>query len=181
MRGVTPRIPFAGAAPTSELWQRVDWMLLQNGNVHHCSAPGTLRSALDALTSLGYKAFSAAAGGWLDTEAMHDSLAATLDFPDYYGRNLAALDDVLQDVAAFDRASDESSAGTVLGLFGFQHFMEREPDVAHALMDIWANEARMALVLDHPMILLVEGAGPFPPRVGGGPVMPVWPQWFDRT
>lgn len=174
-------MPFAGAAPTSELWQRVDWMMLQNGNVHRCNNAQTLRAALEALQSLGYKSFSADAGSWEDAAAMHESLAVTLDFPDYYGRNLAALDDVLQDVAAFDRASDESSAGTVLGLFGFQHFADREPDVAHALMDTWANEARMALVLDHPMIMLVEAEGALPPRVGGTPVMPVWPQWFDRA
>ena len=48
-------------------------------------------------------------------------------------------------------------------------------------MDTWANEARMALVLDHPMIMLVEAEGALPPRVGGTPVMPVWPQWFDRA
>jgi hypothetical protein len=178
---MTPRIPFAGAPSTSDLWQRLDWMLLQNGNVHHCAAPEILRSALDTLEGLGYKSFSADAGTWPNADTMHDSLAATLDFPDYYGHNLAALDDVLQDVAAFERASDEASQGTVLGLFGFPQFLAREPEVAHALLDIWANEARMALVLDHPMLLLVVGSGPFPTRIGGTPVMAVWPQWFDRA
>ena len=35
----------------------------------------------------------------LDKDMLHDTLAAALDFPDWYGRNLDALYDCLTDLA----------------------------------------------------------------------------------
>lgn len=181
MRGVTRRIPFDATIDDPGQWQRLDWLLLQNSNVHQCSDGGNLAVAMAALGALGYRVLRADAGMWQDTNDMHDALASTLDFPDDCGRNLDALDDVLQDVAMFERGSDVAATGTVLGLAGYQNFMSREPETAHAFLDIWANEARMALIVDHPMILLVEASVPFDKRVGGTPVMQLRPQWIERA
>ena len=38
------------------------------------------------------------AARWLSADAAHEELAAALDFPEYYGRNLDALHDCLTDL-----------------------------------------------------------------------------------
>jgi hypothetical protein len=42
---------------------------------------------------------------------MHSDLAALLEFPDYYGRNLDALNDCLRDVAAADYGVRDGGPG----------------------------------------------------------------------
>lgn len=52
-----------------------------------------------------------------DKEALHDTLAETLDFPDWYGRNLDALHDCLTDITeeTVIRIQNESTLAEHLG------------------------------------------------------------------
>jgi RNAse (barnase) inhibitor barstar len=48
----------------------------------------------------GYTVVSLDASGWAADENLHRDIAAALDFPDYYRRNLDALNDCMGDVVA---------------------------------------------------------------------------------
>lgn len=97
-----------------------------------------------------------------------------------YGRNLDALNDVMADVAMYERGSDPSATGTALLLANFDAFGQRDEATAHALLDIFAVQARMAMVVGHPMLCVVESRE-WHEGVGSTPVMPVHSGWFRRS
>ncbi|MFJ2420778.1 barstar family protein [Streptomyces brevispora] len=53
------------------------------------------------LEERGFRVVRLAAGEWASEQDMHRDVAAALQFPDYYGHNLDALNDCLGDVACY--------------------------------------------------------------------------------
>ncbi|MFF4595722.1 barstar family protein [Amycolatopsis sp. NPDC001319] len=80
--------------------------------------------------------------------------------PDYNGNNLNALNDCLSDVAAGDYGADLGATGFVLVLRHYDRFAGVEKDLAHALLDIFASQARNALLVGHRMMCLVQSDDP---------------------
>ncbi len=91
---------------------------------------------------------------WRDSDATHDSLAATLGFPDYYGRNSAALNDCLSDLAIAE------DGGTVLVFSRFDDFAKRDPRFANGMLDIIAHNARTFLLFGRRLLALVQSDDP---------------------
>ena len=150
----------------------LDGVLLLNGPVHQFSDPDLLRSALESLGELGYSRFTVDSSTCQSETDMYRELGRELSFPDYFGNNLNALNDVMDEVASRERAVPRSARGTVLVLWGFEPFAQRMPDEAHALLDIFAVAARRGLLFNHPMLCLIEAPEErsWEP-VGGTPVM----------
>lgn len=155
-------------------WQRLDWQLLQNSNVHRYRDDDALETTCAGLAALGYHLHRLNTSGWADAAALHTALATALDFPSYYGRNLDALNDVLHDVAEYRYGSSSATTGTVLALAGYDTFAEREPALAQHLLDSFARNARYGLLIGHPMLCLVTAEQEFA-DVGAAPVMPALP------
>jgi hypothetical protein len=61
--------------------------------------PTLLRKTVEWLLNHAYQVATVDTADWSDAADMHRDIARTLDFPDYYGRNLDALNDCLGDVA----------------------------------------------------------------------------------
>lgn len=91
---------------------------------------------------------------------MHRELAAALDFPDYYGHNVDALNDCMGDVAAGDYGAPADATGLVLVLTNFDTFAASHGPTAQALLDIFASQARNAALFGHRMICLVQSDDP---------------------
>ena len=87
---------------------------------------------------------------WNDLATMHDEFKSKLNFPDYYGKNLNALNDCLSDVEIPD------DAGFALAFAHFDSFVAAQPTVAAALLDILANNSRRAMLLGKRLIALVQ-------------------------
>jgi hypothetical protein len=154
-------------------WQRLDWWLLKNSNVHRCNDRHTLDTACDRLADYGYLMLRADCATWDTDLDMYGALSELLAFPAEYVRNLDAFADVTREVAMYERASRPEMTGTVLALVNYRDFAGRAPGPAHGLLDVFATEARMALVVGHPMLCLVESSEAFDRNVGGTPVMPL--------
>jgi hypothetical protein len=152
-------------------FDRVDWSLLRDSPVHQVDSVELLDLTLAELRRLGYLVVEFDADG-LAPEALHDAFASAFEFPEWYGGNLDALNDMLRDVALFERGADPSATGTVLAIRGFGPFSEEHREVAQAILDLWALQARTGLVVGHPMILLVAvpDSSWFAP-VGASPVL----------
>lgn len=121
------------------------------------------------------------AAGWSDEGDLHRDMAAALNFPSYYGRNLAALNDCLSDVVAYSYGTREDAAGTVLVLEHYDAFATRQPDVAQAVLDIFAVQARTGALIGHRMLCLVQSDDTqirFQP-VGSTPVLWNPAEWLD--
>jgi Barstar (barnase inhibitor) len=167
---MTRSLVFDATAPDfADQWQRLDWQLLQNSSVHRYSSDNEMERTAIGLAGLGYVLHYFDAGNWRHDEEMHTTLAAELQFPNYYGRNLDALNDAFRDVAEYRYGSDSSATGTVFALSKYEPFTLQNPDLARTFLDIFAVNARYGLLVGHPMLCLIGSTREFP-EVGATPV-----------
>ena len=122
------------------------------------------------------------AASWSSDADMYEHLAAGLHFPDYFGRNLNALNDCMSDVASGDYGWDvEAHTGLVIVLRSFDAFAAVDPGTAQIVLDILARQARGALLIGHRLICLVQSNDPqlsFEP-VGAMPVAWNDAEWLN--
>jgi len=112
------------------------------------------------------------AAAWQSQADLHQDVARALDFPDYYGSTLDALNDCLGDVAVQAYGWTAADAGLVLVVDGFEVFEGKDASTAHQLLDIFARQATYAALFGHRMMCLVRTGDPdleITP-VGGFPV-----------
>ena len=65
------------------------------------------------------------AGWWKSDADMYADMALRLDFPDYFGRNLDALNDCMSDVASGDYGWRAETTGLVIVLRGLRRLCDR--------------------------------------------------------
>jgi len=132
---------------------RLDFRILQFGPVALYYQAAVLERDVAGVTELGYDLHRLdleAAG----SEEFHELIASSLEFPDYYGRNLDALDDCLSDVP-YTRESD-----VLLVLESFDSFFRRDEAFAHGVLDaLWGNALRNQQV-GHTMLVFVRSGDP---------------------
>lgn len=146
--------------PDSRLTHALDYRLAASGSVSLFWSTEVLSSNVAWLSDHGYRVVHLEASGWRTEQDVHADLALALNFPDYYGRNLDALDDCLSDVAGCDYGFSEADAGLVLVMRGIDQFMQRQPRLAHHLMDAVAGTARGAALFGHRILCLVQSDDP---------------------
>ncbi|MGW2478121.1 barstar family protein [Streptomyces sp. NPDC001665] len=143
-----------------------------------------LTQATERLEDRGFRVIHLEAGQWNTERDMHRAVAAALDFPDYYGHNLDALNDCLGDVACYGSYDDApEGAGLVLAFTDYDRFATTCPRAAQIVLDITADQARQAAVLRRRLICLVQSNDPqirFEP-VGAMPAMWNSDEWSDAS
>ena len=133
------------------------------------------------LRSHAYDVVEFDAGSWASDTDMYDVVALGLNFPDYFGRNLDALNDCISDVASGDYGWRPDSTGLVIVLRAFDAFATVEPRTAQIMLDIFADQARRAILIGNRIICLVQSNDPeltFDP-VGAMPVMWNDAEWLN--
>lgn len=121
------------------------------------------------------------ASGWATEDDLHRDIAAALDFPDYYGRNLDALNDCLRDVVDGEYGVPPDAVGFVLALTHYDRFHRACPRQAQVVLDILADRGRSAAVFGRRVLCLVHSDDPdivFQP-VGAMPVMWNPAEWLN--
>ncbi|HEX8286880.1 MAG TPA: barstar family protein [Pyrinomonadaceae bacterium] len=78
--------------------QQLDFALMQNGATTLYYRTEILAEDIKWLIAHNYQVDNFDCAKWQNEEDMYSSFAETLDFPDYFGGNLAALDDCLSDL-----------------------------------------------------------------------------------
>lgn len=136
--------------------QGFDWTLLQSGFVFRYATRFQFDSACTRLTDLGYLVHEVEAQEWTSVEDMHAAFAASMSFPNYYGKNLDAFNDVLSDVATFSYGSDPATVGTVLAIADFDVLLHIDHRTGRSILEIFARQARLAALYGHPMLCLVQ-------------------------
>lgn len=152
----------ATARDFAEQWQRLDWQLLQISPVHRYQDDSELERTATGLAGLGYLIHHFDASNWWHEEKMHAAFSVELEFPNYYGRNLDALNDAFKDVAEYRYGSDPSTTGTIFALAGYEQFAVHNHELAYALLNIFAGGARHGLLVGHPMLCLISSLCDFP-------------------
>jgi RNAse (barnase) inhibitor barstar len=87
---------------------------------------------------------------WQNDDDFHSAVAATLKFPDYYGRNMNALNDCLSDLEV------PANSGTVVVLLHYDVFARTDFELAHLILDIFAGNSWYFLVDGCKLIFLVQ-------------------------
>ncbi|MFE9766000.1 barstar family protein [Streptomyces sp. NPDC005808] len=143
-----------------------------------------LTQAVLRMEELGFRVVRLAAGEWTTELDMHRAFATALHFPDYYGHNLDALNDCLGDVACYGGYDDSpEGTGLVLSLTDYDRFAAACPRAAQIVLDIIADRARHAAVLQRRFFSLVHSNDAnikFEP-VGAVPVMWNSDEWADSN
>jgi hypothetical protein len=161
----------------------VDYRLAVDGFVTLFHSPTILAETTAWLARHGYRVVTADASQWRSEADLHDGLARALEFPDYYGANLDALNDCLRDVASGRSGLDQGATGIVLVLPAYDSLAASHPSLAHAVLDIFAVRARGAALIGRRMLCLVQSRDPalrFEP-VGATPVLWNDAEWLDAT
>ena len=97
--------------------QRLDWTILRDGGIALYWRSEILADDVKWLESNGYRIVSFEAGDWLSEVQLHDALKADLSFPDYYGKNLDALNECI-----WDDLVVPDNGGLALVLNHYDHF-----------------------------------------------------------
>jgi hypothetical protein len=165
----------------TEYLDEPDWRLLQNSHVHLYWQDEVLTETVKALADFGYRVFAFDAHDWQTDQHMLVALGRALSFPDYYGRNLDALNDCLSDVATYGYGAAPADRGTLMAVRRYDSFTERSPRTAQALLDIFATQARHGALVGHRMLMLVQTTDPrasYSP-VGATPVIWNPKEWLN--
>jgi len=150
-----------------EEFQRLDWMLLQNGAVTLYFRTQVLVEDVEWLKRHDYRVDSFECSIWVGESEMHEALSCRLEFPGYYGHNLDALNDCIGDTGI----SEEG--GRALVFNRYDSFAASFPDVAWSVLDIMEINSRRLLLFGRRLIVLVQSDDPeisFAP-VGGRPII----------
>jgi hypothetical protein len=169
--------------PDAEITHPVDFRLVHNTFVTMYRRSSLLDETIEWLRSHGYDVVQFDAARWGHIDVMFDDVAAGLDFPGYFGRNLDALNDCMRDVASGDYGWHPDATGLVIVLRGFDSFASADRRTAQILLDIVACQARSAILIGNRIICLVQSNDPrlsFEP-VGATPVMWNDVEWLDSS
>ena len=119
-----------------------------------------LDEAVERLRSHGYTVVEFDAGSWTTTREMFEGMAEGLHFPDYFGRNLDALNDCMGDVASRAYGWEADATGLVIVLRAYDRFTSVDRRMAQSILDIVVDQARRASVLGNRILCLVQSDDP---------------------
>lgn len=160
---------------------RLDFRLMVNGAVTLFWRTPLFAEAIRWMSQHGYRIVSLDANLWTSDDDLHREIAAALDFPDYYGRNLNALNDCMRDVVGYAYGTTRDATGLLMTFSGYDAFARERPQTAQIVLDIMAVQARCAMLTGHRILCLVQSNDPnitFEP-VGAAPVSWNHAEWFD--
>lgn len=112
--------------------------------------------AMDWLARHGYHLVHVDCATWRGETDLHAAMAKALDFPRYYGKNLNALRDCLDDVACYAYGTREDATGTVLVLNHYDAFARIDSWTANRVLDIIAATAHSASIIGHRLFCIVQ-------------------------
>jgi RNAse (barnase) inhibitor barstar len=158
-------------------FNRLDWRLLQNGSISLYHRLLILRDDMAWLVDHGYSVYEFDCNAWKSRDDFHDAMSATLNFPGYYGRNIAAFNDCLSDLEIPDEG------GSVLVFLHFDRFLACQPEFAECVLDhIDYNSRRLSFWGRRLLTLLQSGDSQFRiERIGA--YAPNWNprEWLDSA
>ncbi len=160
--------------PAAELSHPVDYRLVQSSFVSRFQRAPILDETVEWLRHHEYDVVEFDATTWGSVVDLLDDFADRLAFPDYFGRNLDALNDCLSDVASHDYGWRAEATGLVVVLRNFDAFVALDREVAHRVLAIVADQARSAMLIGNRILCLVHAVDGGTVVDPGGAIPVVW-------
>lgn len=158
----------AGFIDSVDIWERLDYQLLQCGAVTLYHSEAFLHEDCDWLKKHNYKVRGMDASTWRTEENFHEDVKRVLSFPDYYGKNLNAFNDCLGDLEI------SREGGFVIVMLHFDKFFSAMPDRAQAVLDIIETNSRRFLITGQRLLALVQTDNPRTVYEHVGCITPSW-------
>lgn len=155
--------------------ERLDWKLLERGAVALYHKGSVLSQDLAWLRSERYVIHELDAVSWKEPSQFHDSVRSVLNFPAYYGRNLASWIDCVAELAVPD------DGGMAIVFRRYDAFARSQPQLAQTVLDSLESTSRRFLLTGRRLLALVQSDDPrirFE-RVGAMPVTWNPREWLD--
>ena len=135
-----------------------------------------LNSDIDSLKALGYSIDIFDCSKWDNEDSMYDAFTTQLQFPDYFGRNFAALNDCLCDLEM------PEEGGRVLVFRNYDSVSKIDDQIAQLLLDIIHSNSYRYLLTGHRLIGLVQSNDPsISSEVGSQAVQWNSKEWLNST
>lgn len=162
----------------------LDFVALREGGIMKYVRQDYLAEDIAWLEQTGYKVVRLACEGWSSERDMHDSLDSAFIFPDYYGMNLDALDEVITEIDV------PLIGGVVLVLLSFDQFANgpgrllegSQYHPAEARLEILSRASHEFLLTGRRFFTLLQSSDPrlgFP-KLGGRMPGWNWREWLNR-
>ena len=167
--------------PAAELSADRAFRLLINTSVALFWRPQVLDETTAWLASHDYQVTRLNAAHWTAEQDLHHAIVQALNFPNYYGRNLDALNDCMRDVVSQRFGWAPRTTGLAVVFTGYDVFAARCPRAAQVVLDIMAGNSRDAALVGRRLMCLVPSTDPhvrFEP-VGATPVAWNDAEWLD--
>ncbi|MFT2008459.1 hypothetical protein ACMA1I_07270 [Pontibacter sp. 13R65] len=129
-----------------EEWQRLDWILFQNGWVSLYKATEFLIADISWLRSQRYRVIDFNWSKWTEEQAAYADLKAKFRLPEASAQTPSALRVALSE-------QDVMGAGQVIVLHQFQ---EVEQELGHQLLDLLADNARLHMLRGERILVLAQ-------------------------
>jgi RNAse (barnase) inhibitor barstar len=110
----------------------------------------------DELAARGYQIVRIDAAAPESEREFLDAIGVALDFPDYYGHNLDALNDCMRDVVRQDYGWRPDTAGLAIVFTGYPAATARWPHAAKATLEIMARASRDAAQSGKELLCLTD-------------------------
>lgn len=162
----------ASFSPQEVADQTLDWATIRDGGIALYKNPEFLDGDTRDLAEKGYRVATLDCRVWSSLDAMHTSIAETLNFPDYYGHNLDALNECL-----CEDLDIPETGGLLIQLLAFDAIQTRSDALIHAgqtLLDIAARATREYMLTGKRLIVFIQTSDPNASYGNLGPVHAVW-------
>jgi RNAse (barnase) inhibitor barstar len=135
-------------------WDALDYRILQNGAISLYWQQSFLDVDIQWFRQNEYAIYLLDSSGWSNIEVFYDAISKTLNFPDYFGCNLHALNDCLSGI-------EFPESGKILLVFSkFPTFPKEFLDFAWDILDIIEINSRRYLLEGKRFILLIQSDDP---------------------
>ena len=141
-------------AEETDYHSRLDRQLLRNGPITLYFKRQFLEEAVEWFCLNNYEVVVFDCYAWKSQEDFYTEVSQRLSFPEYFGRNLDALNDCLSEI------DFPQKQGTVLVFPGYDTFTALYPQFAWAVLDIIAINTYHFLLNSYPLIALVQSDDP---------------------
>ena len=152
---------------------RLDWQILQNGWTSLYFNTELLNTAIQWFEKENYKVLILDCIQWTSKDDILKGIGKELNFPDYYGKNLSALNDCLWDI-------EIAKSGLVVVFTSFDLI---DKELAYDLLDIFATNSRSHFLFGDRLITLVQvnDAHYHCEPVGANPVLWNPKEWLNSS
>lgn len=162
-----------------------DYTVIRDGGVTIYLNLHYLEEDLQWLRERNYRIHKLDCADWISENAMHESMKSKLAFPDYYGMNFDALNDVINDINV------PNDGGTALVLLSFDQYADGPAtslsgsgiDQANILLNVLSRASHNFLLTGRRLLTMVQSNNltMHYERLGCHSTQWNWREWLNKS